>query len=167
MMEKRVIRGKTIEEQISSVDAALHRLRSSHGIGKKFLPTHDVILSGYDEDGLSARLYVGLSGKLELLDLFIDDIVVDADKKKLTTVQVQILGSDLKGLSRIALARAGRTVIAIKEDIAAGTKLQLSFDRPVYGVWYSFVMTPKLFNYKSIGQPKSEDADEGVQLSLE
>ena len=89
------------------------------------------------------------------------------NKKKNAGMQLQFLGADFKGVSYSYLARVGRNSFKLDLPIIVGTKIRMTFDRRVVGVWYSFVLTPFITKSQVIDlSEEPEVVDEGVQLPL-
>jgi len=164
-MPSPLIRGGTLEERLNNMEIVLTRYLKTRPPSSTIIPIKTAILSGYIERYADVRLYVGISSIIDRLELYIDDIEPDENKKKLAFVQLQLLSSDLKGSNHSRQIRVGRNLILLDLSIEAATKLVMSFNRPVIGIWYSFVITPKMSRSQLVDI--SEALDEGVQLPLD
>jgi len=164
-MSRELIKGVSPDEKFQHLEIILDRMRRLHGIGRNFVPTQCTLISGYS-DGVEIRQYVGIDGTINFLDLYIDDIELNEQKKKIAIAQVQSLCFDLKGTSYSYPVRVGRNTILMDMKIITGTKLRIAFDRPVTGIWYSFVLTPKITKVQVVDMSEEETSDEGVQLPL-
>jgi hypothetical protein len=165
-MSRELIKGVSPDEKFQHLEIILDRMRRLHGIGRNFVPTQCTTISGFS-DGTELRQFIGFNGKLNSLELYIDDIEVDENKKKNAGMQLQFLRADFKGVSYSYLARVGRNSFKLDLPIVVGTKIRMTFDRRVVGVWYAFVLTPFITKSQVIDMSEEpEVVDEGVQLPL-
>lgn len=142
-----IIRGNTVEEKFESANKALMQLERRIAARSIVAPLTPIIVMGYCDqpvDGVIAKGMFPVSGFITKVSLFIESLE-DPEylKKNSLKFYMQAHQADGTVISKEFSSRE----LSIKErsnfKIAADSRVTVSLDVKVSGIWYGFVMEPE------------------------
>jgi len=143
-----IIRGETYEEKFASADKALSQIMRRVDARSIIAPLTPIVVIGYckeDEDGVIVRGMFPISGFITKVSMFIER-VEDSEflKKDVLRFYIESCQSDGVKMSREFLTKK----LSIEEfsnfKIAAGSRIAISVNTKVFGVWYGLVMESEI-----------------------
>lgn len=147
----RIIKGATVEEQIASIDAYLHRTRG-HLISKQM---HSLLyphgISAYATETKAEEEFghamAPMAGKFTKIILQVDEIPrvpTDLrDSAAVISVLIEVDGSNWIEVNIPTVAKKRVQVSAQSLEIGEGTRFKFSANRVVHGAWICCVLEPK------------------------
>ena len=150
-MELRVVKGKDTVTQIKSIDAILHSVRGQmHGRASQVFVSKCGV-SGYVEQTRAGIDYLHsmfpLDGVVKKVAIVIDDIPKDTglDKgKPKAGISIYVEDSPPMWTTKSIELEVGKHEFSVDIPIKFGTRMKVSVNRFVSGLWIALLVEPKL-----------------------
>ena len=150
-MELKIVKGKDIETQIKSIDAILHSvLGQVRGKASQAFVSKCGV-SGYVEQALAGVDYLHsmfpLDGMIKKVAIVIDDVPKDTglDKgKPKAGISIYIEDNPPMWTTKSIELEVGKHELNVDVPIKFGTRMKVSVNRLVVGLWIALLVEPKL-----------------------
>jgi hypothetical protein len=143
-MERKLVKGKTVEEQISSIDVILKRLRISRQVDREGLVSPIPISAFTDNSDIPLRFM--FAGKGRISDLYIH---IDGIPKSGVVIDTAIY-SNLDKMARSVTIKKSSTATTLDFVTKAKDRVEIKFENVVKeepkadSIWIAFLWIPDI-----------------------
>ena len=143
-----IIRGETTDEKFASVDTALRQLVRRVDARKILAPLTPIVVVGYckeDDEGVIARMMFPITGFITKISMFIERLEdTELLKKDVLRFCIEAVQPDGTKMSREFLTKVLFIEAFCNFAVAACSRIKVSVNTKVFGVWYGLVMEPEI-----------------------